>query len=110
MFDYANVLYLCGSVVEVSESTHLISALSLPKTSSAWIRLALTGAAIGSGIAWFLHNGTEDLYGTNYFRLVVTPASMATGMIWTMVIALLGGLLPSIRAARSPIVAGLRAV
>lgn len=72
--------------------------------------LALTGAAIGSGIAWFLYNGTEDLYGTNYFRLMVTPASMATGMIWTMVIALLGGLLPSIRAARSPIVAGLRAV
>jgi putative ABC transport system permease protein len=71
--------------------------------------LAVTGALIGAGIAWLLYSGSEGLSGAQYFHMAVTPGLIALGLIWAIVIALLGGLFPSIRAARLPIVAGLRA-
>jgi putative ABC transport system permease protein len=39
----------------------------------------------------------------------VTPGLIELGIVWALAVALLGGLLPSIRAARLPIVDALRA-
>ena len=71
--------------------------------------LALIGGAIGAAIAWFLYDGVEHVFPPNIFRLSVSASSIAAGLIGAMLIALVGGLFPSIRAARQPIVAGLRA-
>jgi putative ABC transport system permease protein len=71
--------------------------------------LALSGALIGSGIAWLLFNGSQKAYFNNVFDLKVTPGLIGLGLAWALAVALLGGLLPSIRAARLPIVDALRA-
>jgi putative ABC transport system permease protein len=71
--------------------------------------LALSGAVIGSAIAWLLFNGSQKAYFNNVFDLKVTPSLIGLGFAWALAVALLGGLLPSIRAARLPIVDALRA-
>jgi len=71
--------------------------------------LALSGALIGSAIAWLLFNGSQKAYFNNVFDLKVTPGLIGLGFAWALAVALLGGLLPSIRAARLPIVDALRA-
>ncbi|HWC63226.1 MAG TPA: ABC transporter permease, partial [Rhizomicrobium sp.] len=71
--------------------------------------LALSGAAIGAGTAWVLFDGSQKAYFNNVFDLKVTPALIGVGLVWALAVALLGGLLPSIRAARLPIVDALRA-
>jgi putative ABC transport system permease protein len=73
------------------------------------ILLAVTGAAIGAAIAWALYDGKQDAFGTIVFTLKVPPAMVAIGIIWALVLALLGGIFPSIRAARLPIAEALRA-
>jgi len=71
--------------------------------------LAAAGALIGAAIAWALYDGKQDAFGANVFTLRVTPAMVGLGIVWAVVLALLGGLFPSIRAARIPIVDALRA-
>ena len=71
--------------------------------------LAVMGAAIGAAIAWALYNGRQDSFGNAVFLLSVPPAMVWLGVIWAVAVALLGGLLPSLRAARLPIVDALRA-
>jgi putative ABC transport system permease protein len=44
------------------------------------------------------------------FAFRVTPQLMLRGLVYAMLLAFIGGLLPSIRAARQPVVTGLRAV
>ena len=73
------------------------------------ILLAVTGAVIGAAVAWTLYDGTRDAFGTIVYTLKVTPAMVSLGVFWAVVLALLGGLGPSIRAARLPIVDALRA-
>jgi len=43
------------------------------------------------------------------FHLAVTADLVRVGLIWAVVIALLGGLFPAIRAARLPVATALRA-
>jgi putative ABC transport system permease protein len=71
--------------------------------------LAVTGALLGAAIAWSLYDGKQDAFGTVVFTLRVPPAMVAIGIIWAVVLALLGGIFPSVRAARIPIVDALRA-
>ena len=71
--------------------------------------LAVIGAALGATIAWALYDGTRDALGTIVYTLKVTPAMAGLGIFWAVVLALLGGLFPSIPAARLPIVDALRA-
>ena len=73
------------------------------------VLLSVTGALIGAGIAWALYDGKQDLFGNSVFHLSVSPAQIQLGVIWAAVVALLGGLFPSIRAARRPVVEALRA-
>jgi putative ABC transport system permease protein len=71
--------------------------------------LAVAGALLGAGIAWGLYDGKQDVFGNNVFHLSVSPGLIELGLGWAVLVALLGGLLPSIRAARRPVVDALRA-
>jgi len=71
--------------------------------------LSVMGALIGAGIAWALYNGVEGSFGSNVFKLTVSAALIGIGVLWAVAVAVLGGLLPSIRAATRPVVEALRA-
>ncbi|HKU65382.1 MAG TPA: FtsX-like permease family protein [Rhizomicrobium sp.] len=71
--------------------------------------LSVAGALIGASIAWALYDGKQDAFGGMVFHLSVSPAQIELGVTWAIAVALLGGLFPSIRAARRPVVEALRA-
>lgn len=71
--------------------------------------LSVAGAAIGAGIAWALYDGKQDVFGNSVFYLSVSPSQIQIGITWAIVVALIGGLFPAIRAARRPVVEALRA-
>ena len=74
------------------------------------ILLAVPGALLGAALAWLLFNGfTASPFGFT-FHLAVTASTAAVGILWALIMGLVGGLLPSIRAARVPVTAALRAV
>jgi len=73
------------------------------------VLLSVTGALIGAGFAWVFYDGKLDLFGNVIFHLSVSPHQIELGVIWAVVVAILGGLLPSVRAARLPVVDALRA-
>ncbi len=62
--------------------------------------LALTGALIGSTVAWLLFDGKLTIQARNVFVLSVSGNLFALGVAWALVLAVLGGLPPAIRAAR----------
>lgn len=76
--------------------------------------LALAGGIIGAGLAWLLFNGftVSTLNFASFtqvvFAFAVTPALLVQGIVIALVIGLIGGLAPAIRAARLPIVSALR--
>jgi putative ABC transport system permease protein len=71
--------------------------------------LALAGAALGALIAWLVFDGRE-VYSWGVFRLHVSAQLVGLGLAWGVVIALLGGVFPAIRAGRIPAAEALRAV
>jgi putative ABC transport system permease protein len=77
--------------------------------------LALAGAILGAGIAWFFFNGNavSTASGTSpsqlTFSLEVTGGLIAAGIGCALLIGVLGGLFPAMRAARRPVAIGLRA-
>ena len=74
------------------------------------ILLALPGALLGAGLAWILFNGlTASPFGFT-FHLAVTAPIALTGIIWALVMGLIGGFLPAIRAARVPVTSAVRAI
>ena len=74
------------------------------------ILLAVPGALLGAGLAWLLFNGFAASPFGFTFRLAVTAPVVAIGVCWALVMGVVGGLLPSLRAARIPVTAALRAV
>ncbi len=73
------------------------------------IALSVAGALIGAAIAWALYDGQLDAFGMNVFHLRISPALIGLGILWAVGVALLGGILPSIKAARRPVAEALRA-
>jgi putative ABC transport system permease protein len=72
--------------------------------------LALFGALVGVALAWLLFNDKHVLQARNVFDLSVSPRLVGLGLAWAVVLALLGGLPPAIRAARRSVTDALRAV
>jgi putative ABC transport system permease protein len=75
--------------------------------------LALVGGLLGAVIAYVLFNNlTVSTLGQNFTQVVfnfkVTPELVVRGLIISVIIGMIGGLLPAIRAARLPVTAGLR--
>jgi putative ABC transport system permease protein len=71
--------------------------------------LALPGAVLGTLAAWLLFNGLSASPFGFSFQLAVTPPLAVIGVEWALIMGLLGGLLPALRAARMPITTALRA-
>ena len=79
--------------------------------------LALIGGVLGCGVAW----GLEHWFGTIgtmsfesfselVFRFRVTPRLVIEGLIFSIIVGVLGSLLPAMRASRLPVIAALKAV
>lgn len=74
------------------------------------IVLSLAGAILGAAIAWFLFDGKLTSYYQNVFHLSVSLQMCLLGAGCAVTLAVLGGALPAIRAARLPVSEALRAV
>ena len=76
--------------------------------------LGAIGGAIGGVLAYVAFNGYEtstinfQTFSQVAFAFRVTPALLVTGLIYALLMGLVGGLLPAIRAARQPIPSALR--
>jgi putative ABC transport system permease protein len=76
--------------------------------------IAFVGGVLGMGVAYIAFNGLQasTLNFTSFsqitFAFTVTPALAVQGLVYALMLGLLGGLFPSVRAARQPIVKGLR--
>ena len=75
--------------------------------------LALVGGVLGALIAYALFNGLSvATLGQNFTQVVfdfkVTPQLVARGLIIAIIIGMIGGFMPALRAARLPVTTSLR--
>ena len=76
--------------------------------------LALVGGLVGGGLAYVVFNGfrVSTLNGNSFSQVVfdfaVTPDLLLQGILTALVIGLIGGFLPALRAARLPVAQALR--
>lgn len=76
--------------------------------------LAAVGGALGALGSWVVFDGYRastlnwDTFSQVTFAFDVTPPLMVSGAAFAVLIGLIGGLLPAIRAARLPVTAALR--
>ena len=76
--------------------------------------LGLFGGLLGALLAYFAFNGFQastlnfQSFSQVTFAFRVTPALMAAGVAYALLLSLVGGLLPGIRAARMPVTLALR--
>ncbi len=77
--------------------------------------LGLAGGVLGSLAAYVAFNGVQattlnfQTFSQLTFAFRVTPDVLASGVLYAIVLGLVGGLLPALRAATMPVTAGLRA-
>lgn len=76
--------------------------------------LAIAGGLLGAGLAWLAFDGFRaatlswSSFSAITFSFDVNATLLAQGIIFAMIIGLIGGLFPAIRAARQPIAQALR--
>ncbi len=76
--------------------------------------LSLVGGLIGGLLAWAAFDGYQTAtmnfqsFSQVAFAFKVSPSLLARGMFFALVMGLIGGLFPAIRAARLPVVTALR--
>lgn len=78
------------------------------------LALGALGGMLGGAGAYFGFNGYQtstinfQTFSQVAFAFQVTPALLALGLVWSLGMGLIGGLLPAVRAARLPISRALR--
>ncbi len=78
------------------------------------LALAAIGGVIGGVVAYLAFNGYQtstmnfQTFSQVAFAFRVTPALLVLGLVYALLMGLVGGLFPAIRAARLPIPAALR--
>ena len=78
------------------------------------LALALIGGLLGGALAYLFFNGHRtsamnfQSFSQVSFAFAVTPALLVKGIIWAVVIGMIGGFFPALRAARLPIASALR--
>ena len=63
--------------------------------------LGAIGALLGAAIAWLIFDG-RDMWVWGAFRLHVSPALWALGLVWALITSLAAGLPPALRAGDLP--------
>jgi putative ABC transport system permease protein len=90
---------------------------SLPVVVSVLVEaafLSVVGGLIGGAVAWAAFDGYETAtmnfqsFSQIAFAFAVTPKLLGMALFYALVMGLIGGLLPAIRAARLPVVTALR--
>lgn len=78
------------------------------------LALSLVGGAVGGALAYVAFNGFEtstinwQTFSQVAFAFAVTPRLVVMGVVYALLMGLLGGLLPAVKAARMPVVSALR--
>jgi putative ABC transport system permease protein len=78
------------------------------------VALALFGGLLGGTLVWLAFDGytASTLNNASFsqvaFDFAVTPELLQMGITWALVLGLVGGLFPAVRAARLPITTALR--
>ncbi len=77
--------------------------------------LALVGGAVGCAIAFGWNGYTTATMGFEtfseiVFEFTVTPRLVVEGLIFAVIVGVMGSLLPAVRASRLPVIAALKAV
>lgn len=76
--------------------------------------IGLAGGVIGALVSYFAFNGVRastmnmTTFSQITFAFTVTPTVLVLGVTYALILGFVGGLLPSLRAARLPITTGLR--
>ena len=76
--------------------------------------IGLVGGILGALISYFGFNGVRastmnfTTFSQITFAFTVTPTVLVLGLVYALILGFVGGLLPSLRAARLPITTGLR--
>jgi putative ABC transport system permease protein len=76
--------------------------------------IGLVGGAVGMIVSYVAFNGVRAstmnfaTFSQLTFAFTVTPALLVQGLIYALILGFIGGLLPSLRAAKLPITTGLR--
>ena len=76
--------------------------------------IGLVGGAIGMLVSYFSFNGLRastmnfSTFSQITFAFTVTPSLLVQGLVYALILGFIGGLLPSLRAAKLPITTGLR--
>jgi putative ABC transport system permease protein len=76
--------------------------------------LALAGGVVGAAVAWVAFDGFETAtmnfqsFSQIAFKFAVTPQLVGQALFYSLLMGLVGGMLPAIRAARLPVVTALR--
>lgn len=78
------------------------------------VLISIAGGLIGCGLAWLTFDGYQTAtmnwqsFSQVAFAFAVTPALLLQGLLYAVLMGLLGGLFPAVRAARMPVVTALR--
>jgi putative ABC transport system permease protein len=76
------------------------------------LALAVVGGVLGCGLALPANGLSSATYGANWAELAfafrTTPPVLGVGLLFAVIVGILGGLLPALRAARLPIASALR--
>jgi putative ABC transport system permease protein len=117
-FGALNCMYTAIASRQVEIATlRAIGFGGLPVVVSVMIEallLALLGGVIGGALAYVYCDGASvstlnfNTFSQVAFSFRVTPALLARGLAWALIIGTVGGLLPAIRAARVPVSVALR--
>jgi putative ABC transport system permease protein len=117
IFGALNTMYSAVSTRSVEIATLRALGFSpIPVVMSVLVEstiLALIGGLLGSALAYTFFNGyTASTMGSTFsqvsFDFAVTAELILQGIGWSCVLGLVGGLFPSITAARLPITVALR--
>ena len=78
------------------------------------LTIGAIGGVLGGAAAYFAFNGYQtstmnfQTFSQVAFAFRVTPALLGTGLVYALIMGLIGGILPAVRAARLPISQALR--
>jgi putative ABC transport system permease protein len=78
------------------------------------VLLSLLGGLLGGALAWLVFDGyrTATMNWQSFsqvaFAFAVTPSLLVQGIVYAAIMGFVGGFFPAVRAARLPIVTGLR--